>query len=74
MEGRRLHTLGSGKGQVEGCCEHGNEHSDSIKRGEFDHLRDHQLFTDSAPWSYPFCHLVLRSVQWWNGGHHTAQN
>ena len=74
MEGRKLHTLGSGKGQVEGCCEHGNEHSDSIKRGEFDQLRDHQLFTDSAPWSYPFCHFVLKSVQWWNGGHHTAQN
>jgi len=25
----------SGEGPVAGCCEHGNEHSDSVKSGEF---------------------------------------
>jgi hypothetical protein len=29
---------------VAGSCEHGNDHSDSIKDGEFiDHLNDHHL-------------------------------
>jgi hypothetical protein len=27
--------IGSGQGQVAGCCEHGDEPSDSIKCGEF---------------------------------------
>jgi hypothetical protein len=36
-----------------GCCEHGNEPSDSIKGREFlDQLSDSQLLKeDSAPWN-----------------------
>jgi hypothetical protein len=30
-----LDTSGPGKGPVVGCCEHGNEHSGSIKGEEF---------------------------------------
>jgi hypothetical protein len=30
-----LDSSGSGQGPVVGCCEHGNEHSGSIKSGEF---------------------------------------
>jgi len=33
--GNRLDSSGSGKGQVAGSCECGNEPSDSIKYGEF---------------------------------------
>ena len=35
-----------------GCCEHGNEHSGSVKCGEFcDWLRNDQLLkNDPAPW------------------------
>jgi hypothetical protein len=38
---------------VAGCCEHGDEHSGSIKDGEFFHwLSDCQLLKKvSAPWS-----------------------
>jgi len=46
-----LDAPGSGKGQVTGCFEHGNEPSGSTKRGELDQLRKYCLFTDSAPWS-----------------------
>jgi len=31
-------SSGSGKGPVAGCCEHGNEPSDSVKRGGGDLL------------------------------------
>jgi hypothetical protein len=39
---------------VEVSCEHGNEGSGSIKRGEFpDYLSDYEnLKKDSAPWSW----------------------
>jgi len=30
-----MDACGSGKGTVEGCCEHGNEPSGSITSGEF---------------------------------------
>jgi hypothetical protein len=33
--GLRLDSCGSVEGLVAGCCEHGNEHSDPIKYGEF---------------------------------------
>jgi len=34
-----------------GCCEYGDEHSASIKGGEFDQLSDYQLVKKvSAPW------------------------
>jgi len=32
--GRGLSSVGSKQGPVTGCCEHGNEHSGSIKGGE----------------------------------------
>jgi len=39
---------------VAGCCEHGNEHSGSVKCGEFcDWLRNGQLLkNDPPPWSW----------------------
>jgi hypothetical protein len=30
-------SSGTGQGPIAGCCEHGNEPSDSIKGGEFLH-------------------------------------
>jgi hypothetical protein len=30
LAGRGLHLAGSGWGQREGCCDHGNEHSGSV--------------------------------------------
>jgi len=40
---------------VTGCCDHGNELSDSIKRGEFlGELNNSQLLKDSAVWSQGF--------------------
>ena len=35
MEGYGLNRAGSGQGQEAGTCECGNEHSGSIKYGEF---------------------------------------
>jgi hypothetical protein len=35
FEGRGLDASDSGLGPVAGCCEHGNEHSGSIKGGKF---------------------------------------
>jgi hypothetical protein len=35
METCGVNSSGSGKGQVMGSCEHGNEPSSSIKGGEF---------------------------------------
>ena len=48
-----LDRAGTGKGQVAGCCECGNETSGSTKCGEFlDQLRTGQLLKkDSATWS-----------------------
>ena len=41
MGGCRLHKSGSGQGQVAGCCEQGNEASDSTEGGQFfDQLRN----------------------------------
>jgi hypothetical protein len=41
MLGRGLDSSGSGQGPVAGCCEHGNEHSDSMKvTGRVDYLTD----------------------------------
>jgi len=34
MDGVDWFDLTEGWGHVAGCCEHGNEHSDSIKYGE----------------------------------------
>jgi hypothetical protein len=34
MIGTGLSSFGSGEGSVVGCCEHGNEPSDSIKAGD----------------------------------------
>ena len=53
MWGYRLDRAGLGKRQVAGTCECGNEHSVSIKWGEFlDQLNTGQLLKkDSAPWS-----------------------
>jgi hypothetical protein len=50
MEGCGLGWSDAGRGQVAGCCEHGNEASFSIKCGEFlDELRNYELVqTDSA--------------------------
>ena len=35
--GRGLDSSGFGQGRTYGCCEHGDEHSGSVKRGEFLH-------------------------------------
>ena len=41
----RFMWLSAGQGQVAGCCEHGNEHSVSIKRWDFVHyVRNHKLW------------------------------
>jgi hypothetical protein len=51
-----LDLSGSGYGPAAGSCEHGNEHSRSIKGGEFlDYLSDYWLLKKTfAPWSKLF--------------------
>ena len=51
--GYGLDQAGSGQGQVAGTCEYGDEHSGSIKCGEFlDQLKTGQLLNkDCAVWS-----------------------
>jgi hypothetical protein len=44
------------RGQVVGCCEHGNEHSGSIKGEELvDQLSDYQLHKCSAQIPLSYC-------------------
>jgi hypothetical protein len=51
-----LDTSDSEQGQVVGCCEHGNEHSDSIKGEELvDQLSDYQLHNCSAQIPLSYC-------------------
>ena len=52
MWGHGLDRAGSGQGQLAGTCEYGNEHSGSIKCGEFlDQLQNGYLLKkDSAAW------------------------
>jgi uncharacterized membrane protein len=48
-------------GQVAGCCEHGNEHSDSIKYGELlNYRRNLYMWLETDP----VCSLVLVNNVW----------
>jgi hypothetical protein len=49
----KLESCGSGRSPVAGCCEHGNEHSSSIKGGEvLGQVSDYRFLKKGpVPWS-----------------------
>lgn len=61
---RECGLSGLGWGPVEGCWEHGNELSVSVKRGQFFHqLQDYQLKKDSSPRSQLVCVCMCACVR-----------
>jgi hypothetical protein len=47
---------------VEGCCEHGNEPSGSVKREILEWLSDCRLLKNSVPWSFFFSQSKIVSL------------
>jgi hypothetical protein len=50
-DGKKYAASGLGQGHVSGCCEHGNEPSDSIR---CEKILDQLLKYDYVPWSQAF--------------------